>query len=925
MLLSALVTCVMLLFGHCVAAAPVAASSSPRIVKVGGDHDNPPYEFLKDGTPTGFNVELMQAAAEVMNLKAVVSLGPWQEVRASLEAGTLDALAGMYYTEERAKTVDFSVAHTLVTPAVFVREDSPIRSFEDARGRDVIVQQCDVIYDLLREQRFSQRVVPKTDPSEVMASLSAGQHDCAVVPSQVQGYYFVEKLRLRNLRSLRADIPALQYCFAVRKGDAELLAKLNEGLNVLKKTGKYRELYDKWFGVYEAHQAAWQRWVLGLAGVVGVLLLLSTAWLWSLRHQVRARTVELRRSELKVRAIFDQTSELIGLLTLDGTLVEVNRTALQVVGVERKDALGLPFWETAWWKSSPELQQKIRAAIDDVSQGRAVAFGVQHAAADGQLRHFDFSLTPQLDASGKIAFMIAEGHDITEREVARAALLRSEAKYRSVVESVNEIIATIDQEGRVLYINGPGARQLGGEPGGYVGVSLAELFPGGSVDQQLKNVQAVLSRREPVVVEASASLNGHNRWLRLTFVPAAELDQRAVHLIAVDLTELKQAEDARLRLEEQLRQIQKMEAVGRVAGGVAHDFNNLLTPVMGYAELLLMDETVNRVAGSELEIIREAAQRAVGLTKQLLAFCRRQVLRMQVLDLAAVVSDFSQLLRRIIGEHIEMVIEVQACTAPIRGDLSQIHQVLMNLAVNARDAMPIGGRLGIDISSFAVQPGEPVPVSEMMPGLYVVLTVRDTGDGMSAETLEHLFEPFFTTKGPGKGTGLGLSTVYGIVKQHGGNIEVRSEVGKGSEFRVYFPRAAMPAELDDPASPEIALPKGGGTVLIVEDDTLVRDMVASMLKGNGYTTFCAKDGQEALALAADGELQLDVLLTDMVMPGKSGRAVYQELQQTRPKLGVVFMSGYAQDPTVLEDGALFLRKPFSLGSLLSSVALAMRK
>ncbi|MGC4064975.1 MAG: transporter substrate-binding domain-containing protein [Polyangiaceae bacterium] len=256
----------------------------------------------------------------------------------------------------------------------------------------------------MRGQRFSPRIIPRTNPSEVFVSLAAGQHDCAIVPSQVQGYYFIEKLRLQNLRSIRADIPALQYCFAVKKGDAALLAKLNEGLNVLKKTGRYRELYDKWFGVYEARQTPWHRWVAAFAGLVGVLLLLSVAWSWSLRHQVQARTSELRKSELKVRAIFNQTRELIGLLTLDGTLVEVNRTALQFVGVEPEETLGLPFWETAWWKYSPDLQQKIRDAIVEVGQGRAVAFGVHHVTFDGRLHYFDFSLKPQLDAAGKIAF-----------------------------------------------------------------------------------------------------------------------------------------------------------------------------------------------------------------------------------------------------------------------------------------------------------------------------------------------------------------------------------------------------------------------------------------------------------------------------------------------------------------------------------------
>ena len=378
---------------------------------------------------------------------------------------------------------------------------------------------------------------------------------------------------------------------------------------------------------------------------------------------------------------------------------------------------------------------------------------------------------------------------------------------------------------------------------------------------------------------------------------------------------------ALLLLERAARQAQKMEAVGRLAGGVAHDFNNLLTVIRGYGELLAADLEADAPRREELGEILRAADRATGLTRQLLAFSRRQAFEMQALDLGDVVADTEKMLRRLIGEDIHLAVSRPPRPAPVRADRGQIEQVLLNLAVNARDAMPLGGPLAISVSERTVLSALPSTDGGVAPGVYVVLTVADAGCGMSPETLEHAFEPFFTTKETGKGTGLGLSTVFGIVKQSGGHLRVTSAPRAGSTFELFFPRVE---EADDtPAPPDGAERGGPETVLVAEDETAVRDLAVRMLVARGYHVVPASSAAEALT-RAEAAGTIDLLLTDLVMPGMSGAALAERLVGRRPGLRVLFMSGYPHD--VLSSSSAcprrrsrFLRKPFSPRMLLDKV------
>jgi nitrogen-specific signal transduction histidine kinase/ActR/RegA family two-component response regulator len=392
----------------------------------------------------------------------------------------------------------------------------------------------------------------------------------------------------------------------------------------------------------------------------------------------------------------------------------------------------------------------------------------------------------------------------------------------------------------------------------------------------------------------------------------------------LDVSQRRQAERALQESEEQFRQAQKMEAVGRLAAGVAHDFNNLLTVISGHSNLLLLDLEKNDPRRSSVEDIAAAGDSAAGLTQQLLAFSRRQVLQPKVVDPNTVVSQVSKMLRRLLGEDVDVVIVPRPDTGHVKADPGQMEQVIINMAVNARDAMPEGGRLTVSTGNVTLDERFTRQHTGLDPGEYVALTMKDTGVGMSEQTLVHVFEPFFTTKGSGKGTGLGLSTVYGIVKQSGGYITADSEVGTGTTFTIYLPRVDAAGETVKQADAMSAKRHAGSeTILLVEDAEGVRAVARRILSEAGYTVLEADGGQAAIEQSTEHRGAIHLLLTDVVMPHMNGKEVAQHLGRSNPELKVLFMSGYTDDAIVhrgvLEPNIELLEKPFTVSGLLAKV------
>jgi nitrogen-specific signal transduction histidine kinase/CheY-like chemotaxis protein len=389
--------------------------------------------------------------------------------------------------------------------------------------------------------------------------------------------------------------------------------------------------------------------------------------------------------------------------------------------------------------------------------------------------------------------------------------------------------------------------------------------------------------------------------------------------IATDITARKHTEEALHRSEEQLRQAQKMEAVGKLAGGVAHDFNNLLTVINGQTALSLRRLSQDDPVYRKLETIKEAGERAASLTRQLLAFSRKQIMQPKVLDLNQAIFETNKMLQRLIGEDIDLLIGLMPDLGKVKADPGQIEQVLMNLTVNARDAMPKGGKLTIETQNVYVDEEYSSRHLSVRPGRYVMLAVSDTGCGMDAATQERIFEPFFTTKETGKGTGLGLSTVYGIVKQSGGNVWVYSEVGRGTTFKIYLPCVASAAEEFKAITNDAMGTPGTETVLLVEDEEMVRNMTREILHESGYRVLEAKHGHEALLVSERHDGPIHLMLSDVVMPRMSGRELAEQLSPTRREMKVLYMSGYTDDAIVhhgvLDEGMAFIEKPFTPNAL----------
>jgi PAS domain S-box-containing protein len=535
---------------------------------------------------------------------------------------------------------------------------------------------------------------------------------------------------------------------------------------------------------------------------------------------------------------------------------------------------------------------------------------MQNRRKSGALYWDAVVISPIRNARGEVDHYLAIQEDITERKRAEDDLRASERRLRTLFETVNLIVLVLDDDGRVDYVNPYFLQLTGYDPAEVFGRDWFGFLPPAS-RPQVQDVFRELIEREfhphyqnTVLTRTGDELmiSWHNTVLR---DPAG----RATGTLSVgeDITE-------RLALEHRLRQAQKMEAVGRLAGGIAHDFNNVLTAIFGYADLVAGEVPPGPIQ-EDVQEIRNAATRAASLTRQLLAFSRRQVLQPAVLNLNELVENLGRMLQRLLGEDVALRTSLAPDLGNVRTDPGQIEQVIVNLAVNARDAMPNGGRLTIETANAELSEQYAEAHQPVIPGSYVMLAVSDTGIGIASEIRGHIFEPFFTTKEKGKGTGLGLSTVYGIVKQSGGYIWVYSEPAHGATFKVYLPRVDAPVDPGPQAGePEPRL-TGTETILLAEDDDLLRPLVRGILEKVGYRVLDAPNTGAALAVARATNDPIHLLVTDVVMPGESGRELARRLAEIRPDAKVLYISGYTDEAIVhhgmLDPGLHYLQKPFT--------------
>jgi PAS domain S-box-containing protein len=620
----------------------------------------------------------------------------------------------------------------------------------------------------------------------------------------------------------------------------------------------------------------------------------------------------LRDSETRYRTIFESAGDAI-LLSKDETLVDCSARALDLFHCTRTQLIGQSVLSLspAFQPDGSDSKQSVLETIQRVLSKGSESFEWQFQRRDGTLFYSEFRLTC-LELAGEV-YLLGVVRDTTEYRRAEETLVR----LRQAVNASGEVVFMTDREGVFTFVNPEFTRLYGYTEAEVLGQATPRILRSGMIDaahyarfwdtlRQKRVARGEISNKtkDGRLVSVASSVNP---------VLNEKGDIAAYLAIQRDVSERK-------RLEEQYLQAQKMEAVGRLAAGVAHDFNNLLTIINGYSDLLLERLPADDPARDSVAEIKGAGERATGLTRQLLAFSRQQIRTSRVLDLNALVATSIKMLRRLIGEDVELVFIPGGDLDMIKADPGQIEQVLMNLAVNARDAMLRGGKLTIETSNFLADQAYSSSHYPMPPGSYVMLAVSDTGQGMDAETQARIFEPFFTTKGQGKGTGLGLPTVYGIVKQSAGYTWVYSELGQGTTFKIYLPAAEG---TPDAAKAIGAVAGGSETVLLVEDEAKLRSLARSVLESRGYKVLEARTSMEALLIPSQYQGPIHLLLTDVVMPALSGRELAEKLTKLHPELKILFMSGYTDDTVVrhgvLESGMAYLQKPFSPDALARKV------
>ena len=603
-----------------------------------------------------------------------------------------------------------------------------------------------------------------------------------------------------------------------------------------------------------------------------------------------------------LREIFEAEPECVKLLGPDGSLRLVNPAGLRMIEADSFD-------EVRGRSVYPFVVEEDRAAFqaltDRVFRGESASLEFRFVGLKGTLRWLETQAVPLRDDSGRVSALLGLTRDITDRVLAIAALRESEQNFRMLFEQATDGIFICDDRLRFLDVNAAGCQITGYTREELQSLSVVDILaPGESI--RLPDELRKLAKGEVVTSEwRGRRRDGSHYFAEAT---AKQLSDGRFQAFVRDITE-------RMELQAQLLQAQKMESIGRLAGGIAHDFNNMLTVINGTADLAIAAPHGGNALRQDLEQIRHAGERAAAMTRQLLAMSRQQIMHLEILDLNAALRDMEGMLRRLIGEDVTMHLALADSLGHVKADPSQIEQVILNLVVNARDAMPEGGTLTIETRDVKSGPSSHQPLP---PGCYIVLVVRDTGVGMDDAARRRVFEPFFTTKEMGKGTGLGLSTVYGIVKQTGGSVWVDSRPGAGTTFTIYFRRVEAPAT--PRASPAVtADPDGDETILVVEDEPAVRSLTIRVLEAAGYRVIAAGNGAETLQLLERFTQPIDLMLTDVVMPGMNGRELASRVARLRPEIKTLYMTGYTADALlrrgVLDATSRVVTKPFTTQEL----------
>lgn len=907
--------------------------SRTGVILIGDDHSYPPYAFTdENGQPSGFNVDIAKAVAEEMGLKAEMRLEAWSKVKSDLASGGIDAIAGMFNMPERRLVFDFSTRHNISSYTLFVRKGSGISRSSEAKDKEIIVEKSDIGHDWALAQHFSEKIIPAPSITDAFFLLAAGKHD-AVLVGRMQGYYIAEKFKLKELVAVEDNLFEMDYCFAVKKGNADLLAKLNNGLQILKASGRYNEIYDRWFAVYERksllNEAASYMWMFKWA-IGGLIVVFAGMWAWnfSLRRVVNAKIRSLNESQQRFRSIFEFSYDAMSVWDRSHTCVLMNSSSCELFRIDEKKLQNMPIEDC--FRHVPELGIILKAKIDEVFKTGLSTSSVDHFEIGGNLFFTESVFSPVKYSESTVSSVVVICRDTTDRKMAETRLAKSEAVFSKLVQNSSDIFVIIRPDGVMRYISHALEKITGYRPDELKKSFYSVVHPD-DVPRLEKAWAECTSNPEKTFKIEYRQCHKDSGFVHLEAIAQSFIDDPDINgVIATvrSVEERKMAEEKRIDMERQLLHTQKLESLGVLAGGIAHDFNNLLMAVMGYAELCNYDIPKGTVTSSHMNEIIKASQRAAELCQQLLAYTGKGRFLIERIRIDETIKDMIPLLETCISKKANIALNLEGELPLVEADSSQIRQIIMNLIINASEA--IGDRNGLVTISVTKVLGGEIPsesffFSDIFPeDLYVNLEISDNGCGMSQETLSKIFDPFFTTKFTGRG--LGMAAVQGIVKGHGGAILIQSEPGVGTVFNIYLPAcSSAPAEVlpvDCNTGKDHACIQTG-SILLVDDEDIVRNVGKKMLEKLGYSTLVARDGQEAILVYSEHMDEIACVILDLTMPVMDGEEAYMELIRLNPEVKIIISSGYSDaeisSKFTEKNNVCFIQKPFRTDTLKKTI------
>ena len=893
------------------------------VIRVIQDPGWPPVEFIDSlGRPSGMSRDYLTLIEERLGMKfESVGTLTWKAAYAKLKRWEIDMTTSVAITPQRSEFWAFTQPYLKIPIVIATQSDvSYIADISELSHKKVAVVAGYAVEDWVMRDYPEILLVQAKSTLDGLQMLQRGEVFAYLDNLLVIGDYQA-KLKVTNIKIAGQTPYVNAQCMAVRKDWTPLAGILQKALDSISETER-KEIYRKWLPVrYELgfNYALFSK----VMAVFVAILIVMIVWNRRLTKEIRSRKEAekaLRKSELQQRRYIMGAPYGVFVADEQGSYLQVNPTMCRITGYTAEELLGMGFSDMYFPGNIEESLHHFRVVELQGEAQKELVFRPKN----GERRWWSVS-TVKISETRFLGYC----SDITERKITEKKILETNTLLHSVLEGTTDSIFVKDMEGRYLLVNSGTCNAIGKDAEDILGRSDRELFPLESaavineVDQRV-----ITTGRTALAEEKLETVEGTTYWL-VNKSPYFNEDHEMNGIIGIsrNITSLKKAEEEQAKLEQQLNQAQKMESIGQLAGGVAHDFNNMLGVILGHTEMSMKYEELSSSLFASLEEIHKAAIRSADITRQLLAFARKQTITPKVLDLNETVAETLKMLRRLIGEDINLTWLPGDGLWLVKIDPMQFNQILLNLCVNARDAIIGVGHLTIETNNCTLDDEYCSRHAGFIPGQYVRCIVSDNGQGMDKETLSHIFEPFFTTKHVGKGTGLGLATVYGTVKQNNGFINVYSETGRGATFSIYLPRYV--GSTGSMQSEYVPTPTVGGdeTILLVEDEPTILMMTAQLLESLGYVVLAVGTPEEAIQLAGERANEIHLLLTDVIMPEMNGRDLADKLLPVYPHLRCLFMSGYSSDVIalhgILDESIQFIQKPFSIKDLAGKVRSAL--